>query len=500
MMPFTIICELANNHNGSVEHGQQIIAACGATLNKYGIRGAMKFQFRHLPAFIIPTCPADSPHKHVKRFRDTELRYEQYEALINTARFYGLAIVVTPFDEASVEQAVHLHADVLKIGSCSATDWPLIETIAQTGKPVICSTGGLTLKQIDDLVSFFDHRRIPLALLHCVAVYPTPTAQLQLNHIETLRSRFPRTEIGYSTHEDPTELAAVAIAVGKGATLFERHVGLDIVNTYSSTPEQFEAWVRAYLRAKQLCGGFQRTVSMQERNSLLSLQRGVFAAHALPAGHVLQREDVVFAFPVEDGQLLAGDWTPGITTQTALTQHEAISHHTVAVPAKPDTDVLYTVIHTVRGLLNEAHIALNTDFKAEFSHHDGLSKFMQTGVTIIECINRGYCKKLLIQIPGQRHPAHFHKRKEETFQVLHGQVEVIVDTRRRTLYPGDIQLIQQGVWHEFWTATGAVIEEISTTHYTDDSFYADPAINRTPRAQRKTVVNNWGRCQVDRTT
>ena len=76
-------------------------------------------------------------------------------------------------------------------------------------------------------------------------------------------------------------------------------------------------------------------------------------------------------------------------------------------------------------------------------------------------------------LPGQKHPPHFHKKKEETFQVLYGTLEVEVDGRRRTLIPGDIQLVPQGIWHNFWSDTGAIFEEISSTHYNDDSFYAD---------------------------
>ena len=57
-------------------------------------------------------------------------------------------------------------------------------------------------------------------------------------------------------------------------------------------------------------------------------------------------------------------------------------------------------------------------------------------------------------------------------------------------------LIQQGVWHSFWTETGAIFEEISTTHFNDDSFYEDKAINQIPRPARKTRVNHWGRYQI----
>ena len=114
---------------------------------------------------------------------------------------------------------------------------------------------------------------------------------------------------------------------------------------------------------------------------------------------------------------------------------------------------------------------------------------------MVTCVNRSYCKKLVIQLPGQRHPSHYHKRKEETFQVLHGVLEMVVEGRRRTLYPGDIQLIQQGVWHEFWTDTGVIFEEISTTHFANDSYYEDKTINQRGSA-RKTVVNQWGRYQI----
>ena len=73
---------------------------------------------------------------------------------------------------------------------------------------------------------------------------------------------------------------------------------------------------------------------------------------------------------------------------------------------------------------------------------------------------------------------------------------MVVDGRRRTLHPGQLQVIPQGVWHEFWTETGAIVEEISTTHFDDDSFYEDKAIKRMERKARKTVVSHWGRFQL----
>ena len=147
-------------------------------------------------------------------------------------------------------------------------------------------------------------------------------------------------------------------------------------------------------------------------------------------------------------------------------------------------------------LLNEARIPLSAEFEVEYSHHYGIPKFREHGAVIINCINREYCKKIVVQLPGQKHPAHYHKLKEETFQVLHGILHLTRDGQERTFHPGDTCLVMPGVWHSFWTETGCVFEEVSTTHHNHDSIYRDPAINDLPREARKTAVDHWGRYQL----
>ena len=495
------VFEMANNHQGQVEHGKRIIQELAQVAHGKGIRAAIKFQFRQLDTMIHLSHQQGSANKHIPRFLSTRLSKEQFRLLTEAVKKEGLVTICTPFDEESVDMIVELGIEVVKVGSCSATDWPLLEKIADCDKPVIFSTGGLTMKQIDDLVSFFDHRRVHHAIMHCVALYPTPDDKLQLNQISALCRRYPDKVIGFSTHELPNDFSPVQVAVAKGARMFERHVGVGTdevtLNAYSGTPETIGQWIDSYQKAKRLCGEDQRpAASAEERTALHSLKRGVYAQRALKRGLMVKRDDLYFAMPCEPGQLTSGEWKEGIVTLEDVAKDQALQTTALQIPHDPDKQVLFTAIHTIKGLLNEARVALNTDFKAEFSHHYGIAKFPQVGATIIECINRDYCKKLIIQMPGQRHPSHFHKKKEETFQVLFGIQEVEVDGRRRTLYPGDIQLVQQGVWHEFWTETGAIFEEISTTHFNDDSFYADKVINKVNRAKRKTVVNNWGRYQI----
>ena len=97
---------------------------------------------------------------------------------------------------------------------------------------------------------------------------------------------------------------------------------------------------------------------------------------------------------------------------------------------------------------------------------------------------------------GQKHPPHFHKLKEETFQVSSGKMYISLDGKIKHLQSGDTILIQPGAWHSFWADEDCIFEEISTTHYNNDSFYKDKIINKKMREERKTFVDHWGRFQI----
>ena len=108
---------------------------------------------------------------------------------------------------------------------------------------------------------------------------------------------------------------------------------------------------------------------------------------------------------------------------------------------------------------------------------------------MITVVNREYCKKLLVTLPGQFHPEQYHQQKEETFHVLHGEVELILNGQSQIHGPGEVVTIEPGTRHAFRSEGGCVIEEISTTHYKNDSFYTDPAIMQ--NTQRKTLLTHW---------
>jgi len=494
--------EMANNHQGDVEHGKRIIREFAAVAKKQGIHASVKLQLRDLNTFIHKDFLDDTTNKHIPRFLSTKLSKTEYEELVAEMRKHKLEVEATPFDERSVIFAQELGVDVLKVASCSARDWPLLEAIAEANLPTIVSTGGLTLKDIDNLVSFFEHRYVEFALMHCVAIYPTAPERLQLHQIRLLRQRYPSLTIGFSTHEEPDNYEAIQLAYAMGARMFERHVGVETdsikLNAYSCTPAQAEKWIASYKRAVAMCGAEQgRVADPGEQKDLLLLMRGTYAKRDIEKGAKLTADDVFFAFPIQEGQLTSGEFLEGMVADKAYKRRVPISADLKHASPTSKGQLIYPIIHEVKGMLNEARIPVALNADVEFSHHHGLKNFKEVGVTIIDCINREYCKKILVQLPGQKHPHHHHVKKEEAFQMLWGELHIDIDGHQRVLHPGDTIVIERGMRHAFWTDTGAIFEEISTTHYNDDSIYRDRKIGSMPREERKTKLYNWGRFQFD---
>lgn len=491
------IYDMANNHQGNLEHGLKIIKEIAKVSNEANVRGALKFQFRQLDTFIHPDYRTNTDNKHIPRFLSTRLSREEYGILTEEVKKTNLLTICTPFDEESVDLINEMRIEIIKIGSPSATDWPLLEKIAGARKPVICSTGGLSIKAIDSVVSFFEERGVDFALMHCVVIYPTPNEKLELNQIEALRSRYPHITIGFSTHEEPDNFEPIRIAYAKGARIFERHVGLETkeikLNLYSSTPEQIKRWLQAYKEAVLICGAENRPpADHQEKESLQSLMRGVFAKEELEKGVPIKRANVLFAMPLLDGQLRSGEWNNNFIADKDYKKDEPLPKKLLGQRKITKEEIIYQIMLQVKGMLNNARIVIGDSSFVELSHHYGIERFREFGAVIINCINRTYCKKLIIQLPRQKHPYHYHRKKEETFQVLYGELEIEKEGSRKKLCPGDIFLIKQGEWHKFQTLNGVIFEEISTTHYEDDSFYEDEHIDDMPREERKTKLNNWG--------
>jgi N-acetylneuraminate synthase len=304
------VLEMANNHLGSVERGLKIVEAYTRVVRFNNVRAAIKLQFRNLETFIHKDFRARTDIRYIKKTIDTVLKPEEYARLVHAIRQGGCIPMATAFDESSVDLCVELGMPVLKVASSDLNDWYLLEKIAKVRRPVIVSTGGCSLKDMDDLVTFFTNRNIPLAINHCVAMYPTEDHELELNQIDFLRQRYPHHTIGLSTHEYHDWNTSLAIAYGKGARSFERHVDIDDgttkVSPYCSVPEQIDEWFQTWNKVRTMCGnpGTQRRmIPEKEMRYLDSLVRGAYASRHLPVGHILTDDDLYMAIPLQKKQL-----------------------------------------------------------------------------------------------------------------------------------------------------------------------------------------------------
>ncbi|MBM3130774.1 MAG: cupin domain-containing protein [Chloroflexi bacterium] len=489
------IFEMANNHMGSVEHGLRIIRAFHAVSQNLPFRFGFKLQYRHLDTFIHPDYHGRDDSKYVKRFSETRLDDQQMLALKTEMQTLGFVSICTPFDERSVDLIEAHEYDVIKIGSCSFTDWSLLERVVKADKPIIASTAGAALEEIDRVVNFFEHRGKDFALMHCTGEYPTADARLQLNQIDFLRQRYPQVRVGYSTHENPDNADSIKIAIAKGATIFEKHIGVPTdsirLNAYSATPEQIGRWLESARQTFEMCGvaGTRPDFSQEEIATLRSLQRGVFARRAIAQGERIRGGDVFFAIPTTGNQVTANDFSKytefyaqaDLPVNAPLLATNTRRHET--------REQVYKIVQRVKQFLRTSGVVVPPRVDLEISHHYGIDRFDEYGLTMLTVVNREYCKKLIVLLPGQRHPEQYHQVKEETFHVLYGDAWVDLNGAHRQCRAGEVIVVERGVRHSFGTERGVVIEEISSTHHGEDSFYTDPSIRQ--NESRKTLLTYW---------
>jgi len=333
------VLEMANNHMGDLQRGLKIIGNYAQVVRFNNVRAAIKLQLRDVDTFIHRDFRHRDDIRYIKKTLETRLQPDDFAKLVRAIREASCIPMATPFDESSVDFCCELGIPILKIASSDCNDWILIEKIAKTKKPVIVSTGGSSLKDIDDLVTFFDNRHIPLAINHCVSLYPSEDCDIELNQIDYLRNRYPNRIIGFSTHEYRDWTSSMLMAYAKGARTFERHIDIETegmtVSPYCSVPEQVDTWFKAFHRAKRMCGapGTQKRLPPQKEISYLdALVRGVYARRDLPVGHVLQEADVYLAIPLQQGQISCRELMRGEVIRQAVPKDQPIMIDSIDSP------------------------------------------------------------------------------------------------------------------------------------------------------------------------
>lgn len=330
------VLELANNHWGSLDRGLKIIKDHGSIVRFNNVKAAIKLQFRDVDEFIHPEFKGNTELRYIKKTEDTKLDRGEFTKMVEAIKNVGCIPMATPFDEASVDLCVEFDMPIIKIASSDMNDWVLIEKIASTRRPTIVSTGGASEKDLDDLVSFFEKRDIPLAINHCVSLYPSEDDELNLDQIDYLKNRYPAHVIGLSTHEYHDWHSSMLISYGKGARTWERHIDIDYqdipVSSYCSKPEQCDLWFKAFHKAKEMCGGItdtRRVISRKETEYLDALVRGAYAKRDLEVGYVFSKEafekDFYLAIPLHKGQLSCREVMNGETLLSPIKANDQLT-------------------------------------------------------------------------------------------------------------------------------------------------------------------------------
>ena len=326
------ILEMANNHWGRLDRARKIVDDFSKIVKYNNVRASLKVQLRDVDSFVHKDYLSRTDNRYIKKTIDTKMSQDDFKELIQHIRKSGCIPTATPFDETSVDFTNELELPILKIASSDINDWVLIEKIATTRKPVIASTGGSSLKDMDDLVTFFENRKIPLALNHCVSLYPSEDGQLELNQIDFMKNRYPGITIGFSSHEYHDWESSMLIAYAKGARTFERHVDIEAdgipVSSYCTKPEQCDTWFKAFKKAQEMCGGpgiAKRHVSRSEIEYLDALVRGVYAKRDLPVGHAITDDDIYLAIPLTKAQLSCRELITGEMLSESVAAHQPIT-------------------------------------------------------------------------------------------------------------------------------------------------------------------------------
>jgi sialic acid synthase len=301
-----VIAEIGHNHQGSVEQAQKLFVAardCGVD--------AVKLQKRN-NAMLFTRVQCEMPYDNENSFGSTygehrealELDRGAYAELHACARELGLAFFATAFDMPSADLLADLDLPAFKIASGDLKNTPLLRHVASFGKPMLVSTGGATIEDVDRAVEAVLPLNPQLCLLQCTAAYPAAVDELNLGVITAYRERYPELVIGLSDHQDGIAMALVAYMLG--ARVMEKHFTLSHTlkgtdHAFSLMPEGMRKLVRDLRRVPAALGDGVKRPLESEEPALRKMGKMLVAARDLEPGTVLEEGDLAAKSPADGG-------------------------------------------------------------------------------------------------------------------------------------------------------------------------------------------------------
>jgi sialic acid synthase len=301
-----VIAEIGHNHQGSVENAKELFAEaarCGAN--------AVKLQKRDNASLYTHEF-FNKPYENENSYGPTyglhrealEFGRAEYQELKACAAELGVTFFATVFDFASAELLADLDMPAYKIASGDLTNTPLLRMVAEIGKPMIVSTGGGTLDDVQRAYDCVAEINAQIAILQCTAGYPADWEELDLRVIETYRQRFPDAVVGYSGHDNGIAMPIAAYVLG--GRIVEKHFTLNRAmkgtdHRFSLEPVGLRKLVRDLRRTRLALGDGSKIPYASETDPIRKMGKKIVAARTLPAGHVLRREDLALRSPADGG-------------------------------------------------------------------------------------------------------------------------------------------------------------------------------------------------------
>ena len=287
-----IIAEMSANHNGSIENAFKIIEQakrCGADAVKLQTYTADTITLNSCaPEFMIRGTLWDGQSLH-ELYQKAHMPWDWHKPLFDFAREQGITIFSSPFDFSAVDLLESLNAPAYKIASFEMVDLPLIRYVAQTGKPMIISTGMADADEIAEAVETAKSAGCrELVVLHCVSGYPAPAADYNLRTLPDMAARFG-TLVGLSDHtlDNTTAVASVVL----GACVIEKHFTLDrngggADDSFSLEPDGLQALCRDSKTAWQALGRVHYGLKSSEQGNV-QFRRSLYFVKDLQKGNTI---------------------------------------------------------------------------------------------------------------------------------------------------------------------------------------------------------------------